>query len=121
MGRSFAKTLFLSAGNVTHTPAYGHLIAMGVLTAVQERNVSAKQIADAAAYRELIADTGRFLTFCGGAATIGYRMREDPSRAGGAEDRARDRCRRRAQRPARHAHQPGLCRGRLCRRAERRR
>ena len=40
MGRSFAKTLFLSAGNITHTPAYGHLIAMGVLTAVQERNAS---------------------------------------------------------------------------------
>ena len=49
MGRSFAKTIFLSAGNITHTPAYGHLIAMGVLTAVQERNVSAKQLADAAA------------------------------------------------------------------------
>src|SRR4051794_12886158 len=44
MGRSFAKTLFHSAGNVTHDPAYGHLIAMGILTAVQERNVSVKQI-----------------------------------------------------------------------------
>src|SRR6516162_1001711 len=30
MGRSFAKTTFLSAGNITHTPAYGNLIAMGV-------------------------------------------------------------------------------------------
>src|SRR5437764_1435014 len=30
MGRSFAKTIFQSAGNITHTPAYGHLIAMGV-------------------------------------------------------------------------------------------
>jgi aromatic ring hydroxylase len=79
MGRSFAKTLFLSAGNLTHDPAYGHLIAMGVLTAVQERNVSAEQIANAEAYRRLIAETGRFLTFCGGAATIGYRLREDPS------------------------------------------
>ncbi len=78
MGRSFARTIFLSAGNITHTPAYGNLIAMGVLTAVQERNVSPKQIADASAYRELIADTGRFLTFCGGAAPIGFRMREDP-------------------------------------------
>ena len=80
MGRSFAKTLLISAGNLTHTPAYGHLISMGVLTAVQERNVSAKQIADAAAYRGLIADTGRFLTFCGGAAPIGLRLRDDPSR-----------------------------------------
>ena len=79
MGRSFAKTLFLSAGNLTHDPAYGHLIAMGVLTAVQERNVSSEQIANAEAYRALIADTGRFLTFCGGAATIGFRLREDPN------------------------------------------
>ena len=40
MGRSFARTLFYSAGNITHDPAYGHLIAMGILTAVQQRNVS---------------------------------------------------------------------------------
>jgi 4-hydroxyphenylacetate 3-monooxygenase len=79
MGRSFAKTIFLSAGNITHTPAYGHLISMGVLTAVQERNASAKQIADAAAYRETIAATGRFLTFCGGAAPIGFRLRDNPA------------------------------------------
>src|SRR6516164_6206204 len=62
MGRSFAKTTFLSAGNITHTPAYGNLIALGVLTAVQARNVSETQIAEAMAYRELIARTGRFLT-----------------------------------------------------------
>ena len=79
MGRSFAKTLFLSAGNVTHDPAYGHLISMGVLTAVQERNVSPQQIADAEAYRAMITRTGRFITFCGGAGPIGFRMREDPS------------------------------------------
>jgi 4-hydroxyphenylacetate 3-monooxygenase len=78
MGRSFAKTLFVSAGNITHTPAYGHLIALGILTAVQQRNVSPKQIADAGAYRALVARTGRFLTFCGGAAPIGFRMRDDP-------------------------------------------
>jgi aromatic ring hydroxylase len=79
MGRSFAQTLFLSAGNITHTPAYGHLIAMGVLTAAEERNVSQQQIAHAAAYRELIAGTGRFLTFCGGAAPLGFRLRPDPA------------------------------------------
>jgi len=79
MGRSFAKTIFLSAGNITHTPAYGHLISMGVLTAVQERNVSAEQIAHATAYRELIAVSGRFLTFCGGAAPIGFRLRDNPA------------------------------------------
>ena len=79
MGRSFAKTTFLSAGNITHTPAYGNLIALGVITAAQDYNASAQQIADADAYRDNLAATGRFLTFCGGAATIGYRLREDPA------------------------------------------
>jgi hypothetical protein len=55
------------------------LIALGVVTAVQDCNASPQQIANALAYREHIAATGRFLTFCGGAAPIGYRMREDPS------------------------------------------
>jgi aromatic ring hydroxylase len=79
MGRCFSATTFLSAGNLTHTPAYGQLIALGVLSASQEHDVSAKQVDDAAAYRDLIADTGRFLTFSAGAATIGYRMRADPN------------------------------------------
>jgi aromatic ring hydroxylase len=78
MGRSFAKTTFLSAGNITHTPAYGNLIAMGVLTAVEACNPSEDHIAQAAEYRELIARSGRFLTYCGGAPIIGQRMRPDP-------------------------------------------
>jgi aromatic ring hydroxylase len=78
MGRSFAKTTFLSAGNITHTPAYGNLIALGVITAAQEYHAPVEQIANALAYRDNLAATGRFLTFCGGAATIGYRLREDP-------------------------------------------
>ena len=60
------------------TPAYGHLIALGVLDAVQQRNVSPERIAHAADYRALIARTGRFLTFSAGAATLGYRLRADP-------------------------------------------
>ena len=79
MGRCFAATTFLSAGNITHTPAYGHLIALGVLGEVQQRNVSQQQIDNAEAYRQHIARTGRFLTFSSGAATIGYRMRPDPA------------------------------------------
>ena len=79
MGRSFSSTTFLSAGNITHTPAYGNLIALGILDAVQQRNVSPEQIANAARHRELIARTGRFLTFSAGAATIGYRMRPNPA------------------------------------------
>ncbi|TMJ24620.1 MAG: hypothetical protein E6G95_17900 [Alphaproteobacteria bacterium] len=34
MGKCFSATTFLSAGNITHTPAYGHMIALGVLHAV---------------------------------------------------------------------------------------
>ncbi len=78
VGRFVSATTFLSAGNITHTPCYGHLIALGVLCAVQERNVAPEQIAAACRYRELIAGTGRFLTFCGGAPTVGSRLREDP-------------------------------------------
>jgi aromatic ring hydroxylase len=78
MGRSFAKTIFLSAGNITHTPAYGNLIALGVMTAAQTLNASEQSIAEAAAYREVIARTGRFLTYCGGAPIIGQRLRPDP-------------------------------------------
>jgi 4-hydroxyphenylacetate 3-monooxygenase len=78
MGRSFARTTFLSAGNITHTPAYGNLIALGVLTAVKARDPGKSKIAEAMAYREGIARTGRFLTFCGGAPIIGQRMRPDP-------------------------------------------
>src|SRR5579884_1836152 len=78
MGRSFAATTFLSAGNITHTPAYGNLIALGVLSAVEDYGAPKQQIAAAAAYRDGIAESGRFLTFCGGAATIGARLRSDP-------------------------------------------
>jgi aromatic ring hydroxylase len=78
MGRSFAATTFLSAGNVTHTPAYGNLIALGVQSAVEDYGAPAQQIAAATAYRERLAESGRFLTFCGGGATIGARLRPDP-------------------------------------------
>ena len=78
MGQSYAATIFLSAGNITHTPAYGNLIALGILDAVQRQNPSPEHVATAAQYRDWIARTGRFLTFAGGGATIGYRLREDP-------------------------------------------
>jgi 4-hydroxyphenylacetate 3-monooxygenase len=79
MGRCFAATSFLTAGNVTHTPAYGNLIATGILDAVEQRNVSPAQIAAAQDYRADLVRTGRFLTFSAGAGTIGYRLRKDPS------------------------------------------
>ena len=78
MGKCFSATTFLSAGNITHTPAYGHMIALGVLHAVGLHKASPEQIANAEAYRAEIARTGRFLTFAAGAAPIGHRLRENP-------------------------------------------
>jgi aromatic ring hydroxylase len=78
MGRSFAGTMFVSAGNITHDPAYGNLIALGVLTTVQARSVPPQQIDNALAYRDRVARTGRFITYCGGAPIIGQRMQPDP-------------------------------------------
>jgi aromatic ring hydroxylase len=80
MGRSFARTTFLGTGNVTHTPAYGNLIALGVLTAAEAGGALREQITAAGAYRDDIAVSGRFLTYCGGAPIIGQRLRPDPAR-----------------------------------------
>ncbi len=80
MGRSFAKTLFVSAGNVTHDPAYGNLIAMGVLATVQAENgLASQQAQNALAYRDGIVRDQRFITYCGGAPIIGQRMRPNPA------------------------------------------
>src|SRR6185436_599894 len=61
MGRCYAATTFPTAGNITHTPAYGHLIALGVHDAVLQQNAAPEQGPNAFAYRERIARTGRFL------------------------------------------------------------
>ena len=66
---------FPTAGNVTHTPAYGNLIALGILDAVERRHPASDYLAAAAKYRDWLAQTGRFLTFSSGGATIGYRFR----------------------------------------------
>ena len=79
IGRSIAKTIFLSAGNITHTPHYGHLIAMGVLTGTERLNAGSRHIANATAYHEGVARDQRFITFCGGAAIIGQRMQPNPA------------------------------------------
>jgi aromatic ring hydroxylase len=78
MGRSYSATIFPTAGNMTHTPGYGNLIALGIRDAVRQRNVSPEQLASATRYRDDIARRGRFLTFCAGAATIGARLHADP-------------------------------------------
>jgi aromatic ring hydroxylase len=79
IGRAIAKTIFLSAGNITHTPHYGHLIAMGVLVAAETENAGPQHTANAEAYRREIVETGKFVTFCGGAAIIGQRLQPNPA------------------------------------------
>ena len=78
IGRAIQRTILLSAGNITHTPLYGHLIALGVLTAAEARSARPHYAANAMAYRDMIASNGQFLTFCGGAPVIGQRMQPDP-------------------------------------------
>jgi 4-hydroxyphenylacetate 3-monooxygenase len=83
MGRYFYAMQFPSGGNITHTPTYGNLISLGIRYATEQRNVSAEQIASATRYRDMIASTGRFLTFSAGTGTIGYRLRPDPTQRAG--------------------------------------
>jgi len=50
-----------------------------VLTTVEAQGISQEQADNALAYRDTIARTGRFTTYCGGAPIIGTRMRPDPA------------------------------------------
>jgi 4-hydroxyphenylacetate 3-monooxygenase len=82
LSRSISQVSFLSAGNVTHTPGYGALIALGLLDMLKTMDISSAEIANAAAHRDEIARTGRFLTFSAGGAPIGFRFRpEEAERA----------------------------------------
>jgi aromatic ring hydroxylase len=80
LGRAIHDVAFLNAGNVTHTPGYGGLIALGVLDAVTTMGVPSDRIAAAAAYRDALAASGRFLTFCGGTLTPADRFRPAETR-----------------------------------------
>ena len=122
LGRCISATTFLSAGNITHTPAYGHLIALGVLHAVGLHKASPEQVANAEAYRAEIARTGRPLTFaarrradrlsrCAITWPIEWRSRSSAAQTQVSPCAGKDR----------HAHQPRLRRRRLYRRGQRRR
>ena len=82
LGKAVSAVLFTTGGNMTHTPGYGALIALGLLDTLKAMKLSEKEVANCAAYRDGIAATGRFLTFSAGGAPIGFRFREKP------EDRA---------------------------------
>src|SRR5260370_32901908 len=55
MGRSYAATIFLTAGNMTHTPRYGNLIALGIQDVVRQRKLSPEPSARPTAHRDLLA------------------------------------------------------------------
>ena len=83
LGKAISAVHFVTGGNMTHTPGYGALIALGLLNVLKRLDNSPAQrdgdIEKAEAYLESLAETGRFLTFAGGGPLIGTRLREDES------------------------------------------
>ena len=77
LGKAVSAVHFVTGGNVTHTPGYGALIALGMLNALKRLNHSSKEIEAAEEYLESLTESGRFLTFAGGGPLIGTRLRED--------------------------------------------
>jgi len=81
LGKAIHDVAFVSAGNITHTPGYGALIALGILDAVKTLDLAPERIAAAESFRNLIAGTGLFVTFSGGAPPPADRFRPPADRA----------------------------------------
>ncbi len=79
MGKQISAVHFLTGGNMTHTPGYGELIALGLQNVLKRLNHSAEEIHAAEEYLEYISSSGRFLTYAGGGPLIGTRLRPDES------------------------------------------
>ncbi|MCH8225757.1 MAG: hypothetical protein IIC97_07815 [Chloroflexi bacterium] len=79
LGKAISAVHFITGGNMTHTPGYGALIALGMLNVLTRLNHSPEEIEAAEAYRESLASSGRFLTFAGGGPLIGTRLRQEES------------------------------------------
>ena len=79
LGRAVSAVHFLTGGNMTHTPGYGALIALGMLNVLKRLDNSSEEIGAAEAYLESLSESGRFLTFAGGGPLIGTRLRQDES------------------------------------------
>jgi aromatic ring hydroxylase len=78
MGRSFSKTLFAAAGNLTHTPAYGSLIALGLRDTTRRLNLSDEEVQKAEKFADEVRGAQRFITLANGNAPLAYRFRPDP-------------------------------------------
>ncbi|CAI7999460.1 4-nitrophenol 4-monooxygenase/4-nitrocatechol 2-monooxygenase, oxygenase component [Geodia barretti] len=79
MGKQISAVHFLTGGNMTHTPGYGELIALGLQNVMKRLDNSAEDIDKAEEYLEHISTSGRFLTYAGGGPLIGTRLRPDES------------------------------------------
>ena len=79
MGKAIAAVHFITGGNMTHTPGYGLLIALGMTNALKRNNNPPEEIEAAESYLASLSETGRFLTFAGGGPLIGTRLRENES------------------------------------------
>ena len=79
LGKAISAVHFVTGGNMTHTPGYGALIALGLLNVLKRLNNSSQEIDAAEAYLESLAESGRFLTFAGGGPLIGTRLRQPES------------------------------------------
>ena len=79
LGKALSAVHFVTGGNMTHTPGYGALIALGTLNVLKRLNNSSEEIEAAEEYLEYISKSGRFLTYAGGGPLIGTRLRPDES------------------------------------------
>ena len=62
LGKAISAVHSVAGGNMTHTPGYGALIALGFLNVLKRLNNSSEEIEAAEAYLQSLAASGRFLT-----------------------------------------------------------
>ena len=79
LGKQISAVHFITGGNMTHTPGYGALIALGMLNSLKRLDNPVEEIEAAEAYLDSLCESGRFLTFAGGGPLIGTRLRESES------------------------------------------
>ncbi len=79
LGKAISAVHFATGGNMTHTPGYGALIALGMLSVLKRLDNSREEVAAAESYLANLSETGRFLTFAGGGPLIGARLRPNES------------------------------------------
>lgn len=91
LGRAISTMSFKSAGNITHTPGYGALIALGIIDGTKTIEQPAERIAAAEAFHAWIAETGAFVTFSSGGPPFADRFRDAGEKKGARLVRETDR------------------------------